>query len=167
MATVKFLNNIFSNDVKTFSVNDGTSIDDILKQNTNDTVYDDVLVECYDLETGKTYYAAICEDRETLNSVVQVNGKDASLDYKVKANDIVEIVITPSGGKTGAEIVGAIVGAAIGAISIAAIAVTFGAASGLVGFLAVVGGVAGSLLCDGSLLDEGGFQLCFRCLYHG
>jgi len=145
MATVKFLNNIFSNDVKTFSVNEGTSIDDILKQNTNDTVYDDVLVECYDLETGKTYYAAICEDRETLNAVVQVNGKDVSLDYEVKVNDIVEIVITPSGGKIGAQIAGAIAGIFIGAIAIASIAVTWGASTGLVGFLAFVGGVGGGI----------------------
>ena len=57
MATVKFLDNILSKDYKTFSVDEGTSIEKIIRENADESVYESTLIECYDLETGKTYYA--------------------------------------------------------------------------------------------------------------
>lgn len=97
MATVRLLNNILDSKVDEFSIKAGTSINTIIKEHSDGTIYDEVMVECYDVETGKTYYAPL-EDTNNLNALIAVNGKAAPLEYKVKENDIVEIIITPCGG---------------------------------------------------------------------
>ena len=98
MATVRIQQNILDNKVDTFSVESGITIETLIRERTDGDVYSSTLVECYDLETGKTYFAPIEEDRSSLNAIVQVNGKDESLDYTLKENDIVAIVITPASG---------------------------------------------------------------------
>ena len=96
MATIRIQNNILDNKVDTFSAEDIT-IETLIREHTDGNVYNDTIVECYDPETGKTFYAPLVDDVESLNAIVQVNGKDAPLDYVVKKNDIVAIVITPAG----------------------------------------------------------------------
>ena len=152
MATVKFLDNILSKDYKTFSVDEGTSIEKIIRENADESVYESTLIECYDLETGKTYYAPIEDDKDSLNAVILVNDKNVSLDYKVQKNDIVEIVITPAGDNwswlgavtgfftglfTGAKYLGGFWGAIFG---------------GIVGFFA--GGIIGGVIKDSLKIDE-------------
>ena len=102
MATVKIQKNILDDKVDIFSVDEGISIESLIRQNTEGDAYESTLVECYDLETGKTYFAPIEEDSMTTKAIVQVNGHEAGLDYEVKENDIVCIVITPAGdGQSG------------------------------------------------------------------
>ena len=102
MATVKIQKNILDDKVDIFSVDEGISIESLIRQNTEGDAYESTLVECYDLETGKTYFAPIEEDSMTTKAIVQVNGQEAGLDYEVKENDIVCIVITPAGdGQSG------------------------------------------------------------------
>ena len=98
MATVRIQQNILDNKVDTFSVESGITIETLIREHTDGDTYSSTLVECYDLETGKTYFAPIEEDSGSLNAIVQVNGKDESLDYTLKENDIVAIVITPASG---------------------------------------------------------------------
>jgi len=154
MATVKLLDNILSKGYKTFGVDEGTSIESIIRKNVDENVYEGTLIECYDLETGKTYYAPIEDDTETLNAIVLVNGKDAALDYEVQKNDVVEIVITPAGGGNGWSWFGAVIGFFEGAF--AGFKVTgqwWGALiGGVIGFFA--GGIVGGIIADSIKIDD-------------
>lgn len=162
MATVRIINNILENDVKEFSVEKGISVGDIIKEHTDGDIYSGVLVECYDAETGKTFFAPIEEDDGKLNALVQVHGKDAPLDYVVEENDIVGIVITPYGGDVSfgwdwgwswwGAIGGALSGALTGAMLGNAILPGWGALIGA-GIGMVVGFVAGGIVA-GSLTVE-------------
>lgn len=130
MATVRILNNILEDKVDTFSVGKGITIETLIREHTDGNAYDGQLVECYDLDTGETYFAPIEDDTATTNAIVQVNGKDTSLDYVIKENDIVSVIITPAGGggvDFGPGILGAVVGGIVGGLVGFAIAGPLGA----------------------------------------
>lgn len=160
MATIRIQNNILDNKVDTFSAEDVT-IETLIREHTDGNVYNDTIVECYDPETGKTFYAPLVDDVESLNAIVQVNGKDASLDYVVKKNDIVAIVITPAGdGQTGSwnwwgalsgslmmSLSWGLTGAAFGGGAFSWLGFAIGATlGGVVGFIA--GGIVGGMAYD-------------------
>lgn len=154
MATVKFLNNILSKDVNTFSVEDGISIESIIRENVDENTYKETLVECYDLETGKTYFAPLEENEQSINAIVLVNGKDADVNYKVQENDLVEIVITPAGGGGGWNWWGAVVGIFEGIFAGAYLSGGnwVGALiGGVIGFFA--GGIVGGIIADSIKVD--------------
>lgn len=115
MATVRIQNNILENKVDTFSVEEGITVETVIREHTDGNIYEGLLVECYDVESGKSYFAPIEDDTATLNAIVQINGKDIGLDYQIKNEDIVSIVITPAGGDSsvGWGIAGAIAGAVV------------------------------------------------------
>ena len=96
MAEVKLLNNILSNEVQTFSVDKGLTLKKIIEVYTDGEVYFDLLIECYDLETGETFYEPAEKNNETNNVLVFVNGENKELDYEVKEYDKVVIIITPA-----------------------------------------------------------------------
>lgn len=150
MATVKILNNIFDKEYKTFSVDKGATVESIIRGNVDENTYNGTLIECYDLETGKTYFAPIEDDNEILNAIVQVNGKDALLDYEVEENDIVEIIITPAGGGAGGNWswIGAVTGALEGAFLGFQIGGMWQTAlvGGILGFIA--GGIVGGMIAQ-------------------
>ena len=139
MATVRIQKNILEETVDTFSVEKGTTIESIIREHTDGNVYDGTLVECYDLETGKTYFAPIENDSTSVNAIVQVNGKDATLDYKVDENDIVAIVITPAGGDS--SVGWGIFGAVVGAIVVGVATAWMGGAGSAI-FLGVLSGAS-------------------------
>lgn len=130
MATVRILNNILEDKVDTFSADAGISVEELIREHTDGNAYDGQMVECYDLDTGETYFAPIEEDCSSMNVIVQVNGKDVGLDYQLKENDIVSVVVTPAGGDSIGMIMGGVVGAFVG---------------GIIGF-AVGGGPMGALV---------------------
>lgn len=155
MAIVKIQNNFLSGEVKTISLDKEVSIESLIKENVDDSVYEDTLVECYDLETGKTYFAPLEENKDTINAIVQVNGKDVDLSYIVKNEDNVCIVITPSGdnwswwgaitGSLSLSLSWGLTGAALGAGPFSWLGFAIGAiAGGIVGFIG--GGIIGGLL---------------------
>ena len=146
MAIVKIQNNFLSDEVKTIFLDKEVSVESLIKENIDDSVYEDTLVECYDLETGKTYFAPLEENKDTINAIVQVNGKDVDLSYIVKDEDNVCIVITPSGDNWSWW--GAVSGALTGGLAGLEIGAAIGGWGGLIGFAigVVVGFVAGGLI---------------------
>lgn len=148
MATVKLQNNILSDKVNIFSVHEGVSLEEVVKENIDESIYEGELVECYDLDTGKTYYAPLEENKDSINVIIQVNDKDADLSYIVKENDIVNIVVIPSGdswswvgaiiGTLALSIAGGVAGVALAGGILAGAAAWTGFAVG-----AIVGGVVG------------------------
>lgn len=138
MATVRVLNNILEDKVDTFSVNAGVSVEELIREHTTGNSYDGQMIECYDLDTGETYFAPIEDNSDTTNVIVQINGKDVGLDYKLKENDIVSVIITPAGGDALGTIMGGVVGAFVG---------------GMIGF--AIGGPMGALVGAGIGLSLG------------
>lgn len=138
MVTVRILNNILEDKVDTFSANAGLSIEQLIKEYTDGNSYDGQTVECYDSDTGETYFAPLEDNLAVTNVIVQVNGMDKGLDYILMDNDIVSVIITPSGGN---DVAAALIGMVEGAMTGAAI----GFAAEGIGVLpgAVIGGVLG------------------------
>lgn len=157
MATVRIQKNILEENLDTFSVEEGITIEQLIRENTDGDSYNGTLVECYDLETGKTYFAPLEDNVATTNAIVQVNGKDVGLDYKVKKDDIVGIIITPAGGGGGGwDWTGAFAGGLAGAFTGALYGSAFNLGLGtLIGAIAgfVVGFVGGGLLV-GSIKNQ-------------
>ena len=166
MAVVRILKNIFDKQLSEIEVNEGCTLEDIIRNNTDGKEYEGELVECYDCETGKTYYAQVI-DEETTHAIVAVNGKETSLDYVIQTGDLIEIVITPAGdswswaGAIGGALAGAAGGAwlgfqigGIGAVFTSGISSVVGAiVGGVIG--AVVGFVAGGLLVPNPKVTSG------------
>ena len=144
MATVRIQKNILEEKVDVLSIEEEVTIEEIIRKHTNESVYEGTLVECYDTETGETFFSPIEENSDSINALVQVNGKDRGLDYKVQKNDIVNIIITPCGGTSVLDwsIIGAMIGAFVGMVFVVASGGTLGAV--LLG--AISGASAGWLL---------------------
>ena len=163
MATVKIINDIFADSVETISVNEGVTIESLFRENIDENVYSGTLVECYDLETGKTYFAPVEDNEDIINAIVQVNGKDVDLSYEVKENDVVSIIITPAsgGGGSGWSWIGAVSGAIEGVLiggyfsgwnPVAAIV------GGVIGFIAgglIIGSLEASMKLDNGSASKG------------
>jgi len=154
MATVRILNNILEDKVDTFTVEKGITIETLIREHTDGNAYDGQLVECYDLDTGETYFAPIEDDTATTNAIVQVNGKDTSLDYVIKENDIVSVIITPAGGGGGWNWTTALLGGIEGALTGALIGFQVGGPIG-----AVIGGVIGFVVGFAVFGSLGGMDL--------
>lgn len=138
MAVARILNNILDEKVDEVSIEKGSTIESVIRDFTEGDLYTGTLVECYDSETGKTFFAPIEDDVTTSHIIATVNGKDAQLDYQIKEDDIVGIIILPAGGKNAWELIGAAIGAVAGAIAGAVIGFAIGGIPG-----AVMGGIFG------------------------
>ena len=144
MVTVKIVNDILSGEMKTLSVDEGITIETIFRENIDENSYSGTLVECYDLETGRTYFAPIEENEDAINAVILVNGKDSDLSYELKNNDIVSIIITPASGGSGSgwswwgALIGNVVGSFEGALA--------GTAYGGLGWGTLIGAIIGGVI---------------------
>lgn len=116
MAEVKFFKSILEDSYETFTIEPGMTVEATVRKYGDDEAYTSNLVECYDLETGKTFYAPLT-DNSDFGIVAVVNGKEVSKDYELKENDSAVIIITPmSGSDDNWNWTGAWVGLAIGAL---------------------------------------------------
>ncbi len=140
MATVRIVENILEDKVNTFSTESGRTIEELIRLYTTGDSYSGTYVECYDCETGETFFAPLEENTDTTNVIAQVNQKDVALDYVVQENDVVAIVITPSGGDNWSW-AGAWSGLLTGIGSGAAIGSWFGGHGSIIG--GIIGGVIG------------------------
>lgn len=154
MARLNVVDNILENKVKTFDVNSGKNIESLIREYTDGNAYDSVLVECYDADTGKTFFAPLEDDTENLDVIITVNDKEVDLGYVVKENDEVNVIVTPAHNTSDWNWGSAFAGLGIGALT--------GALAGLQGGLggvvagALIGGVAGFFIGGmvGAYLEE-------------
>lgn len=157
---IKVYNNVFEKEFKTFQYDPTKSLIEQIDSNVEKNIYKETLVECYDSETGETFYAPIEENTESSCVMIVVNGKNVDKDYLPKENDVVNVYFLPMNSQTGWTIAGFALGAvlAVGAIfsfgAVAGIAVPLGAyvVGGLIG--AGVGAVLGSLLWEKTHQDS-------------
>ena len=95
MAELRFYENIFEENYRTIEYDPSKTLKQHIEEYTREDLYEGDLVECYDLEEDRTYYAPIIEDIENPCVMISTQGKDISIDYEVLPNDIINIVYLP------------------------------------------------------------------------
>lgn len=99
MATAKIINDILKNDIKEVEVTDCKTVKDIIEKYVNKDVYIEQYVECYDPETDKTSFIPLEDDTtDTLSLAVAINNKPADIDSEINEDDIIAVIVLPSGG---------------------------------------------------------------------
>ena len=163
MAKIKLYNNIFEEEFEEFEVKAGSSVVESVEEKINKKIYKETLVECYDSETGETFFAPI-EDEESESISIIVNGNHVSEDYIVKENDLVTVVFLPAGDNAGqiiGGILGVIGGIIIGVLTVMSGGAALGVAAGAISlgaklFGGFLGGIVGGLIgmFTGKMLDQ-------------
>lgn len=140
MAEIRFFNDMFNDKYITQVYDNSKSLTEYISQYapTQDT---ENFVECYDSETGETYYTSCESSSEECNILICVNNVTVGLDYEIKEKDIVNVIFLPTGDNIGA-ILGAAAGVFLGVVLIAT-----GVGAPLGGFtlasgLSLIGGLA-------------------------
>lgn len=159
MAELRVFNNIFEKEYQSYKI-DGTF--DLQKEIEKLPDYDDyknTLVECYDPDTGKTFFAPLEDDDSTQSILIVVNGKSVDFTYKPKENDIVNVLYLPlsNDSKNFWQSAGAIIGLTVGALAGVALMFIPGINAGVaaVGFLALgTVGTAAGYVAGGKLYDN-------------
>jgi len=117
MAEIRYFRNPFGEDFETKEYDFSKSlVENIDGFKTNVTE----MVECYDTETGETYFVPLEDDEEHV--IVTVNGKSVDENYEVQSNDVLVVVYIPLNsdvGRGGNIGLGAIVGALLGLVAVA------------------------------------------------
>lgn len=121
MALLRVYENIFENKfIEKGYDNNKSLLNQIEELNTKE--YEKTLIECYDSETGETYYEPMIDNSSDQCVVILVNKEEVSLDVEIKENDIIEVVFLPLSSREGAiwggiglgNIAGSIIGGLIG-----------------------------------------------------
>lgn len=122
MAVVNIQENIFENDVKNVIAKEGMTVADVIKENA-DYLYDTIMVECYDCDTGETFYAPMDDGYGDIGVSILVGQNEVDINYIIKENDIVSVLILPKFSLGGfLKAVG--VGIVMGAVAVAAVVAT-------------------------------------------
>ena len=141
---IKVYNNIFKDEYETFEYDTSKPLLEQLEEHIEKDTYKQTLVECYDSETGETFYAPmIDEEVENTSVIILADGRMVDKTYEPKEGELVSIVFFPASNIGGAvektlhiaasAIAGAVTGIVVGAMM-----------GGLVG--AIVVGIAGLLI---------------------
>jgi hypothetical protein len=102
MATIRLVSNIFDSEVKTINTENGITLRNLIDKYSGDNSYKKELVECYYSGTGQTTYEVLDDsDGSELSVIATVNNKSESLDYVVKEDDVISVIILPGGGSAG------------------------------------------------------------------
>ena len=92
MAELRFFENIFEDGYKTVSFDSSKSLMDQIAEFSFENEYESYLVECYDPEENKTFYAPLCDD-ENESIVISVNGNVVSEDFVPQEKDVINIIV--------------------------------------------------------------------------
>ena len=166
---IKVFNNIFENEYETFEYDPSKPLLEQIENNVHKKTYCDTLVECYDSETGETFFAPMIESEEDTSVMILADGQCVGKDYVPTGKEVINVVFLPASSEgiqtaidyTVGFLWGGIVGA-IASIPYALAAGPLGWAFVLGGF--VVGGIAGvfgmdaykKLSQDHRSIEEGG-----------
>lgn len=150
MATIRVFNDIFEAKSEDFIYDTSRPLLEQIEDHIDKEVYKSTMVECYDPQTGETFYAPMEDDNETEGILIVVNGKSVDGDYIPKENDLVNVVFTPMSKavdwvtNTNAGR-GLFIGLGSGSLLVAMVGAFFGPAGIAIGALLglVVGGFVG------------------------
>lgn len=162
MATLRIFSDIFNNEYKDYVYDPLRPMLEQIEESCDTGMYGKMYVECYDQDTGETFYAPM-DDGEDLSAVITVGGNVVSADYEVKEDDLISVMFLPEtwshGGAAAGGLIGALTGvllfigyAAMGALGFVTGGATWGLLIGLTVAGAALGVVAGGLV--GGYLDQ-------------
>ena len=123
MATIKVFNNIFENKSEEFTYDTSRPLLEQIEEHIDKDLYKSTMVECYDPQTGETFYAPMEDENDTEGVLIVVNGQSVDKDYQPQEHDLVNVIFTPLGGLSDNVKRGMAIGAGVG--SLAAIASIF------------------------------------------
>lgn len=95
MAKLRFFDNMFEDKFQEVEFDKSKTLNEQIADFSFNNAYSDYIVECYDPETGNTFYAPLDEEEGESSILITVNGVQVSENYKVEENDIVNIVYLP------------------------------------------------------------------------
>ena len=151
---IKVFNNVFENKYETFEYDTSKPLLEQVEKYINKETYRETLVECYDPQTGETFYAPMYEEEiENPSVMIIANGKNVDKNYVPKEGELVSVVFLPTNERAGEIVRGAILGAAVGLAVAAFVVITGGAALAalptmpwMIGGLGILGAAAGAYL---------------------
>ena len=114
MVRVKLIKNVFENEIEEFSINANKNYLSEIEKHINKNTYAETLVECYDTETGESYFEP-ATDTPSNNVVIFVNDKEIENDYIPQDEDVLTVIFMPSGEGINSKTIWA--GAGIGAVA--------------------------------------------------
>ena len=97
MAKIKIIKNIFTSDVEEFEISKPVTIETLIREHSTGEEYSGTLLECYNSQTGETFFKDI-ENDENFNVFVLVNKREQPLSYEIREDDEVVLTYTPFGG---------------------------------------------------------------------
>lgn len=147
---IKVYNNVFEKEYNTFEYDTTRPLLEQVEEHINKKSYQETLVECYDSETGQTFYAPMVDD-EPDSVMIVVNGKSVDKSYVPSEGELVSVVFLPASPQAGAASAGAIIGAAVGVLLAGIIVVATGGVGAawvpwMFASLALTGAVAGGFV---------------------
>lgn len=113
MATVKVFNDMFDEKSEEFVYDTSRPLLEQIEEHLDKDFYKSTMVECYDPQTGETFYAPMEDDDETEGVIILVNGQSVDKDFVPEEHDVVNVIFTPLGGPNATR--GAALGAWLGA----------------------------------------------------
>lgn len=112
---IKVYNNVFDNEYKTFEYDTSKPLLEQLEEHIEKETYRETLVECYDPETGETFYAPMLDEEiENPSVMIVVDGKSVDKDYQPKEGELVSVIFLPASKQFGTIAAGTIIGAGVG-----------------------------------------------------
>ncbi len=159
MAELRIFDNFFEDKYKSFSYEKSFDIKKELEKHADDETYQNLMVECYDEETGETFFAPMVSDSNSDSLLILVNNKAVDFNYTPKSDDLVTVVFLPTdGSRTAYQWGGGIIGNILGSIVGAAAGAIYGIQGGIPGIIAgaIVGCVIGAVYGTFVGIDVGG-----------
>ncbi len=118
MAQLRFYENMFEDKFVEVGFNEEKSLETQVSEFSFNHIYNDYLVECYDPDTGKSFFAPLVENQAEDEVLITVNGKSVEKDYKPTKDDVINIVYLPTDWNWGAVLGGAGIGAVLGFVGL-------------------------------------------------
>jgi len=144
---IKVFNNVFENKYETFEYDTTKPLLEQVENHIKKETYVETLVECYDSETGETFYAPMVDSEEESSVMILADGRCVDRDYIPNENEVVSVVFLPASGDTVKNAVDYTVGFLWGGIVGTIEALPLAIALGPLGWIAALGGfVLGGLV---------------------
>ena len=144
MARLRFYENMFEDKFVEVDFDEKKSLETQVSEFSFNHIYNDYLVECYDPDTGKTFFAPLVENQAEDEVLITINGNSIEKDYKPAKDDIINVVYLPTDWNWKAVLGGAGIGAVLGFIGLGFI--TGGWSWIAAGMGALVGLIAGGFI---------------------
>ena len=153
MATIRIFNDIFDDKSRDFIYDTSKPLLEQIEEHLDKDYYKSTMVECYDPDTKKTFYAPMEDEDEKEGIILYANGESVTETYIPSENDIVHVVFVPLSGMSNAgwgALIGLGAGIALGLMTggagFTALFPALTWTAGNVAFATIAGGALGALI---------------------